>query len=115
MKMREQWYVAVMQNRDEKEGNGRYYNVCMWDRNRKPGARYYKTREDAQKALDNAYKILNGKKQYDANGRREELVDCVNGLGISLVADKRIDDDLRIVKHIIQKRMVTDWETIEEK
>lgn len=107
--MKQEWYVAVAQKCEPE----RWCNVAMWDKNMKfPGQRYYKTEEAARKALAHAYEIWNGVKQYDANGKREEVTDVVNGFGISTVFDKKIDDDMRIVDHIIRVRQVTDWETV---
>ena len=107
--MRQEWYVAVLQNYDRKN----WHNVAMWDKNMKfPGQRYYRTEDAAKKALAHAYEIWNGVKEYDANGNREEVTDVVNGFGISTVFDKKIDDDMRIVDHIIRVRQVTDWETV---
>ena len=112
--MKEQWFAGVIQKHDADEGETIYRNVVMWDNSRKPGNRYYKTREDAQKALDHAYEIWNGEKHYRADGTREEVVDVVNGMGVSLISDRKTDEDMKIVTHIIQKRMVTEWETVEK-
>ena len=112
--MKEQWFAGVLQKYEADKGTTNYRNVIMWDNNRKPGNRYYPTRKDAEKALAHAYEIWNGVKQYRADGTREKLVDAVNGIGVSMVIDRRTDESMRIVKHIIQKRMVTEWETVEE-
>ena len=73
-----------------------------------------KTEEEAQAVLANAYKKWNSKKVYNADGKRSELVDSINGIGVSLVSDKDMDHRMEIIAHKIRKRIVTEWETVEE-
>lgn len=111
--MREQWYVGVMFKYEEKEGM--WSNAYKWYKDRPKGASYVKTKEEAKKVLENAYRIWNGEKQYDSNGERREVNEIgASGLGVSVVCTKETDDDMRIVRHMIKRRYVTDWEVMEE-
>ena len=106
----EEWIVLVQQRCED-----RWLNARMWY----PGVksltdRFCKTEEEAQAVLANAYKKWNGKKVYNADGKRSELVDSVNGIGVSLVSDREQDHRMEIIAHKIRKRIVTEWETIEE-
>ena len=110
-KTHEEWIVLVRQRCDA----DRWMNARMWY----PGVksindRYCGTEEEAQKVLANAYRKWNGVKVYNADGKRSELVDCINGIGVSLVSDKKQDYRMQIIAHKIRKRVVTEWETIEE-
>lgn len=113
-KMREQWFAGVIQQHDYDKGVRTYRNVCMWDNDRKPGNRYYPTREAAQKALDHAYWLWNRVHVYNSKGERYETTEAAPGIGVSLVCTPETDGWMRIVKHIIQKRYVTEWDTVEE-
>lgn len=108
--MKEQWFAGVLQRFEVERGETKYRNVIMWDKNAKPGNRYYPTRKDAEKALAHAYEIWNGEKRYDDDGKRRVVQDQ----WVSMVTDRKQDERMMIVKHIIQKRYVTPWETIEE-
>jgi hypothetical protein len=106
----EEWIVLGQQRWED-----RWLNARMWY----PGIksindRFCKTEEEAHKVLENAYRKWNGKKVYNADGKRSELVDSVNGIGVSLVSDREQDHLMEIVAYKIRKRIVTDWETIEE-
>lgn len=74
---------------------------------------FAKTEQEARDVLAYAYKLWNGEKAYDAEGKRYET-SAVGPFGVTMVSDKKIDDDLRIVEHVIRKRIVTDWEVIEK-
>lgn len=114
MDMHEQWFAGVIQRYEQEKGTTAYRNVTMWDNNRKPGQRYYPTKEAAQKALNHAYQLWNKKHIYNSKGERYEVQEAAPGIGISTVHTKETDRDMEIVKHIIQKRYVTKWETEEE-
>lgn len=108
----EEWIVLVQMRCDEQED--RWLNARMWY----PGVtkfndRYSKTEQEARNVLDFAYKKWNGKKFYDADGKRRELVDSCGGLGVELVCDSATDHRMEIVRHKIRKRIVTDWETVD--
>ena len=113
METHEQYLVGVLQKYKAENGKEHYMNAAIWDKNARPGQRYYRNEAAAREALKNAYKLWNGAKCYDANGKRIEQTDTINGIGIALVTDKKHDDDMRIVKHYIKKRIVTEWEQIE--
>lgn len=110
MNTHEEWIVLVQQRCED-----RWLNARMWY----PGVksindRFCKTEEEAHKVLENAYRKWNGKKVYNVDGKRSELVDSINGIGVSLVSDREQDHRMEIVAHKIRKRIVTEWETIEE-
>ena len=111
MKTHEEWIVVVKQRFDD-----RWRNARMWYPEAKSiNDRYCKTEEEAQKVLANAYKLWNGEKAYNVDGTRSEVTSVIEGLGsISFISDKKIDHDMEIVAHKIKKRIVTDWETVEE-
>ena len=106
-------YLVLVQFRSDADDN-RWNNAKMWW----PGVknlhdRYCGTEEEAQAVLANAYKVWNGKKHYDAEGKRYTPQDLGGGLGATLVHTKESDHDLEIVRHRIKKRLVTDWELVE--
>lgn len=117
MKTHEEYYVGVMK-RFEYERNGlkaQYYNARMWY----PGVtrindRYCKTEEEAKAVLNYAYKMWNGVKKYNENGERYETSEAAPGIGVSLVCTKETDRDQEIIGHVIRKRTVTEWETVEK-
>lgn len=116
-KMHEQYFVGVVQKfeLEEFQKDGGYRNAMSWYPGRKSLAtRYVKTLEEAKKVLDNAYKTWNGVHVYNEKGERYEISEAAPGIGVSLVCTKETDDRMRIVKHVIQKRLVTDWENVEE-
>ena len=112
MNTHEEWIVLVQQRCGEAEG--RWYNAKSWYPGTALGDRYCKTEAEARAVLANAYRKWNSKKVYNEDGKRTEMVDSVNGIGVSFVADKQMDHDMEIVRYKIRKRIVTDWETIEK-
>lgn len=111
MKTHEEWVVLVKQRSCDGWWNARlWYPEC-----KSINDKYCKTEEEAQKVLTYAYKLWNGKKAYNAAGKRSEVASVIKGLGsISVESDRKIDHDMEIVAHKIRKRVVTDWETVEE-
>ena len=116
MEMHEQYFVGVIQkfNQEKYEAAGKYHNAICWYPARKGVAMYVRTPDEAKKVLDHAYKKWNGVHIYNEKGERYETQEAAPGIGVTMVCTKKLDDDMRIVKHIIQKRLVTDWETVEE-
>ena len=111
MKTHEEWIVVVKQRNDDSWRNARFW----YPEAKSINDRYCKTEEEAQKVLANAYKLWNGEKAYNADGKRSEVVSVIEGLGsISVESDRKLDHDMEIVAHKIRKRIVTDWETVEE-
>ena len=110
--MKEQYYVGVIQRYRAESGEG-YYNALMWYPDRKPGQRYVNSKEKAERVLEYAYNLWNSKKVYNANGKRYNN-HKVGTLGVSVECTKKTDEQMEIVKHIIKKRMVTEWETLED-
>lgn len=120
MAQHEEWYVGVLKrfNQEEYEKTGKrpvYYNARMWY----PGVnslqdRYCKTEEEAHRVLNHAYKKWNGMKLYNEKGERYETSEAAPGIGVSLVCTKETDRDHEIVGHVIRKRIVSDWETVEK-
>jgi hypothetical protein len=110
-KMHEQYHVQIMHRHDEKEG--RWLNAIADYYPHKPFQKYVATLEEAKKVLDCAYEYWNGHKVYDSNGERR-TTQAAGMIGVSMVHTKETDKDLEIVKHRIRKRMVTDWELVEE-
>lgn len=115
MKTHEQYFVGVIKKYQQKEyeADGKYYNAICWYPARKGNARYVGTLEEAKKVLDHAYKMWNGVHVYNEKGERYETNEAAPGIGVTMVLTKELDDRQRIVKHVIQKRLVTDWETID--
>lgn len=113
MSKHEEWFVGVQQKCFYERGEQSWYNAMSWYPDHKAGQRYARTQEEAEKVLDNAYKLWNGEHVYNEKGERYETHEA-GMLGITTVSTKKSDDDMRIVKHIIKKRIVTDWETVEE-
>ena len=109
----EEWFVGVQQKYWYEKGEHKWTNAVMWYPEHKRGQRYVRTKEEAEKVLDNAYKLWNGEHIYNEKGERYETHEA-GMIGVTTVNTRESDDDLRIVKHIIQKRIVTEWETIEE-
>lgn len=112
--MKEQWYAGVIKKYDADKGETRWTSVSAWDNNKKLGDKFYPTREAAEKALDHAYALWNGVHVYNSKGERYETTEAAPGIGVSLVCTKETDEQHRIVKHIIRKRYVSEWETVEE-
>lgn len=108
-KMHEQYYVGVYQ----RYSPDKVYNAIRYYPGNTMSQRYVKTLEEAKKVLNNAYKIWNKEKIYDENGKRYEMQKC-GCIGISIESTKETDHGLEIIKHVIKKRLVTDWEVIEE-
>ena len=75
--------------------------------------RYCKTEAEAKAVLNHAYKMWNGAKKYNEKGERYETSEAAPGIGVSLVCTKETDKEQEIVGHIIRKRIVTEWETVE--
>mgnify|MGYP006958159049 CR=1 FL=1 len=111
MKLHEQWFVGVKHRYNVEKGLDAFRNAIQYMPNRKSGVNYCKTEEEAKKVLANALEKFNGKKQYDKDGKWRERMDR----WIEIVSDKKSDEDLMIVSWVIRKRMVTDWEDIDEK
>lgn len=115
-KTHEEWFVGVRQKFDVERltREKRWFNAIGWHREYGENfRRYVKTKEQAIEVLNNAYKLWNGEKIYNAKGERYETQSC-GMIGISTVHTKETDEDMRIVEHIIQKRVVTEWETIDK-
>ena len=113
MKQNEEWMVAIRHRCDkERHGdNARWANAMMYY-SHSLSRRYAKSEAEARAALNHAYEIFNGVKLYDSNGKRYEYQQA-GMIGVSLECDKKIDHDMEIVEHMIKKRIVTDWETVE--
>lgn len=110
-KTHEEWMVGVKQKFDEdKDG---WTNAVMWYPTKKKWQRFVRTEEEAKKVLNYAYELWNGEKVYNEKGERYET-SYAGCIGITTVSTKKTDEDMRIVKHIIKKRVVTDWELVEE-
>ena len=114
-KTHEEWYVGALQKyqQDDPEWKDRYYNALLWYPGTRLGMRYVRTEEKAKQVLDYAYKLWNGEKFYNENGERYET-QRAGYLGVATVSTKEDDERMRIVKHIIKKRTVTEWEIVEE-
>lgn len=115
MASHEEWFVGVLQQNDIDEGQTKYRNAIMWMPGRKAGdPRYCKTKDEAKEVLANALKIWNSKKSYDADGKRREVQRGIAPFGVTMILDRDMDERLRIVKYVIKKRIVTDWEIEEQ-
>lgn len=112
MKEHTQYFVGVLKRYEAEKGETRYYNALMWYPNRKAGARYVTTEEEARKVLEYAYQLWNGTKTYDSNGKRYEH-SKVGMIGVSIESTRKSDRDHEIVSHVIQRRTVTEWEEVE--
>ena len=112
-KMHEEYPVQIMIRYEEKDG--RWTNAVRYDPiyNSKAGQRYVKTEAEAKAVLDRAYQMRNGKKFYNENGERI-TTQSAGMIGVSMVHTKESDKAHEIVKHRIRKRLVTDWEIVEE-
>ena len=108
----EEWFVGVRQKYWDEKGEKSWSNANLWMPNAKLGDRYVGSETQARQVLNNAYTIWNGEKFYNEKGERYETQKA-GSLGVTLVSTKETDEDMRIVKHIIRKRTVTDWETVE--
>ena len=110
-KTHEQWLVTVKQR-----WNDNWFNAIRWYPGNTMAKRYAKSEEEAKAVLDYAYKLWNGKKSYDKDGKRYETSEIgTSGLGMSVEHTRDTDHDMEIVAHRIEKRIVTNWETVEEK
>ena len=109
----EEYYVGVRQKYYADRGDMRYYNALGWYPGHKPGQRYVRTEDEARRVLNHAYELWNGEKVYDANGKRYET-HAAGALGVNVEHTRETDDRMKIVAHIIKKRTVTEWETINE-
>lgn len=113
-KTHEEWFVGVRQRCQVRRGEKRWYNAYGWyDDGHKLGDRYVDSEEKARKVLDNAYRLWNGKKMYDGNGKRYD-VHQAGMIGIATEHTKEADYDMEIVEHVIRKRTVTEWEEVEK-
>ena len=114
MAKREEWIVMVVQNWDKDDPHP-WRNAKMWY----PGVqslsdRYCSTEAEARNVLEYALKKWNGKKQYGKDGKRYETTEAAPGICVTVVIDPQTDDDMQIIKYMIRKRIVTDWETVEK-
>ena len=109
--MHEEYLVQVMHRYSVKEGH--WSNAIRYMPDNKINQRYAESEEQAKAVLDNAYKKWNGQKVYDANGERR-TTQAAGMIGVGVVHTKETDKDLEIVKHRIRKRLVSDWELVEE-
>lgn len=76
--------------------------------------RFARTEVEARAALGKALEDWNGEKSYNEKGERYETNGIGGGLAATLVCTKDTDKALRIVKWEIKKRIVTDWELVDE-
>ena len=109
VKTHEQWEVAVQ----KKCFGNEWCNAVMWYSKAKAGQRYVKTEAEAREVLNEAYELWNGKKFYNENGERYETQQ-VGLIGISTVHTRKTDEEHMITKHRLRKRIVTEWEIVEE-
>ena len=77
------------------------------------GVRYYRKEADAKADIARLIGQRNREHRYGADGKREELTDSINGIGVSMVCDRASDDLLRVRRWKIQRREVTEWEDVE--
>ena len=110
MKTHEEWIVGIMFAHNEKEGT--YSNALYHYPGSKIGDRYCKSHEEAQRVLEYVYRKFNSVKTYNAKGERYETR-TEGHIGVTLVSRKEDDNRMRIVKHYIKKRTVTEWEIVE--
>jgi len=110
-KTHDQYLVKVLQRWEA--ADKKYSNALFWYPDSKPGQRFVTSLEEAQRVLDYALELWNGKKQYDSNGKRVETTEIgSSGLGVSIVSDRDTDFSHEIVDHQILKRTVTEWEEV---
>lgn len=109
-KTHEQYYVGVIQKYEADKEEPKYYNALCWYPKRTGGARYVTTLDEAKAVLEHAYKLWNKKHTYNSKGERYERIDEWTSIQCTPETDERH----RIVKHIIKKRIVTEWEVVEE-
>ncbi len=110
-KTHEQYLVKVLQRwQADKQ---QWSNALFWYPASKPGQRFVTSQEEAEKVLDHALRLWNGKKQYNAKGERIETTEIgKSGLGVDLACTKGTDYDMEIINHQILKRTVTEWEEV---
>lgn len=113
MNTHEEWYVGIVQKMDADKGDMRWKNAKSWYPGNKLGDRYCKSEAEARKVLDYAYTLFNGTHCYNAKGERYETDEVARGVRVGTVFTKEDDIALSIVRHRIQKRVVTDWEIVE--
>lgn len=116
VKTHEEWTVGIRKRFQDKYNEEGYYDAlayCPWMEGVKVKSRYAKSEEEARRALDYVYQLFNGEKLYDRNGKRYEHQNAGH-IGISIECTKETDADQMIVAHYIKKRIVTEWEVIEE-
>ena len=108
--MKTQYLVMVQHVNDQKEN--KWWNLKFFVGNHF-GDRYFTNEETARAELEKYIKNHNRDFEYDKDGKRLAKVDILNGLGISVIADKQADDNNRVIAYKIKKREVTEWEVIE--
>ncbi len=112
MTTHEEWFVGVKKAYQFKyDKQQKWMNAMCWFYERK---RYADSEEEAKKVLNKAYEMWNGEKVYNEKGERYDT-ESVGCIGITTVSTKETDAEQKIVEHIIRKRTVTDWETVEKK
>lgn len=110
--MREEWLVQIMFKMEEAEGkwsNARFYYPGV----KFGGDRYCKSEPEAKRVLDHAYEKFNGVRMYNDKGERYEVDKAAPGINVTSVITPKDDDYMRIVKHRILMREVTDWEKVQ--
>ena len=113
-KTHEEWFVGFRQKYKEKKGEkGWTIAKAYYPGQKSIHDQYCSSEEEARKVLDYVYMKFNGVHTYNAKGERYETSEAAPGIGVSVVITKQDDDDFRIVKHIIRKRIVTEWEVVE--
>lgn len=101
----EEWLVQVQ----KRFSGDKWWNAKSWYPGTKLGDRYCATEAEAKMVLNHALRVWNGKKQYGADGKRYERQDEF----VTVACDRRTDRDQEIVKWRIRKRIVTDWEMVD--
>ena len=112
-KTHEEWFVGVRVQYRVESGDNAYLNAYCWYPGYKPGDRYVRTEDEARRVLDYAYRLRNGERFYDADGKRYEH-HAAGTLGIGVECTRETDAALKIVGHIIKKRIVTEWEVVDD-
>ena len=110
----EEWFVGVQQKCFLERDETKWSNAAMWCESIGLSKRYASSEEEAMKVLNHALELWNGVKIYDSDGKRRECYDVGGGIGVAIVSTEKQDDDMRIVRYIIKKREVTDWEVIDK-